>query len=104
MRLMIQDSEENKKKFLITLKKLKKADKDFQICINASEKDEYESFSEFIAKVEQINEKIKEHEKKEEDKDEEDKKDPLKKDEKVLLANYNCFLGILELLSEACLG
>lgn len=63
MRLMIQDSEENKKKFLITLKKLKKADKDFQICINASEKTEYESFSEFIAKVEKINEKIKEHEK-----------------------------------------
>ena len=60
---MIKESEENKKKFLITLKKIKKADKDFQICINASEKNEYESFSEFIAKVDKIKAKIKEHEK-----------------------------------------
>ena len=51
-----------------------------------------------------IKEKIKFHEIRDAGKDEEDKKDPLSKEEKVLLSDYHSFLGVLELLSEACLG
>ena len=58
---MIEDSEEVKKKFLITLKKTKKTD--FQIVVNAQKSEKPIDFSDFMKRVGVIHKKIAEIEK-----------------------------------------